>query len=236
MPERVAMDGRAGTMPWPEGRGKNGLLGDGTHWDGGSNEETTTVSGGRDRGCESADSQDAVGGRPLLDPGLISGFEKRLFVDHGEDVRSPSLTNGSPEARKDCLVPGRCATEEMVGCISSYLTPGDETETTAQVTPNRYNLRSAPFSLKDAIKDPEKRLAWGKVVIIDKTSAVAPVRSSEGRADHDNAPTYQTATAEAREEKLVASSKLVVIGVAVESADGIVGSSLSPENAPDAGL
>jgi hypothetical protein len=44
-----------------------------------------------------------VGGRLLLDPGLISGFEERLFADHEEDVRSvtPSSTNDSPEARKD---------------------------------------------------------------------------------------------------------------------------------------
>ena len=45
-------------------------------------------------------------GRPLLDSGLTSGFEERLFVagvDHEEDVRSvtPSSTNCSPEARKD---------------------------------------------------------------------------------------------------------------------------------------
>ena len=104
MPGRVAVDGRAGTMPGPEGREKTDCWGTGPHWDGGSDEETTAASGGRDRGCESADSRDAVGGRLLLDPGLISGFEARLFVvDHEEDVRSvtPSSTNDSPEARKD---------------------------------------------------------------------------------------------------------------------------------------
>jgi hypothetical protein len=44
-----------------------------------------------------------VGGRLLLDQGLTSGFEERLFVDHEEGVRSvtPSSTNDSPEARKD---------------------------------------------------------------------------------------------------------------------------------------
>ncbi len=100
------MDGRAGTMPGPEGRGKTDCWGTGPHWDGGSDEETTAASGGRDRGCGSADSRDAVGGRLLLDPGLISGFEERGFaagIDHEEDGRSvtPSSTNDSPEARKD---------------------------------------------------------------------------------------------------------------------------------------
>jgi len=93
-------------MPGPEGREKTDCWGRVPHWDGGSDEETTAASGGRDRGCESADSRDAVGGRLLLDPGLISGFEERLFaagVDHEEGVRSvtPSSTNDSPEARKD---------------------------------------------------------------------------------------------------------------------------------------
>jgi hypothetical protein len=99
------VDGR-GTMPGPEGREKTDCWGMGPHWDGGSDEETTAASGGRDRGCESADSRDAVGGRLLLDPGLTSGFEERMFaaeVDHEEDARSetPSSTNDSPEARKD---------------------------------------------------------------------------------------------------------------------------------------
>ena len=100
------MGGRPGTMPGPEGKEKTDCWGTGPHWDGGSDEETTAASGGRDRGCESVDSRDAVDGRPLLDPGLTSGFEERLFVvgvDHEEDERSvtPSSTNGSPEARKD---------------------------------------------------------------------------------------------------------------------------------------
>ena len=106
MPGRVAVDGRAGTMPGPEGRGKTDCWGTAPHWDGGSDEETTAASGGRDRGCESEDSRDAVGGRLLLDFGLTSGCEERLLavgVDHEEDVRSvtPSSTNDSPEARKD---------------------------------------------------------------------------------------------------------------------------------------
>jgi hypothetical protein len=106
VPGRVAVDGRPGTMPGPEGRENTDCWGMAPHWDGVSDEETTAASGGRDRGCESADSRDAVGGRLLLDPGLISGFEERLFaagVDHEEDVRSvtPSSTNDSPEARKD---------------------------------------------------------------------------------------------------------------------------------------
>ena len=85
------------------GKGEKRIIGGRYPLGRGSIEEMTAASDRRDRGCESADSQDAVGGRPLLDPGLISGFEERLFVDHGEDVRSviPSLTNGSPEARKD---------------------------------------------------------------------------------------------------------------------------------------
>jgi hypothetical protein len=33
-------------------------------------------------GVESADSRDAVDGWLLPDPGLISGFEEQLFVDH----------------------------------------------------------------------------------------------------------------------------------------------------------
>ena len=106
MPGRVAVDGRAGTTPGAEGREKTDCWEMVPHWDGGSDEETTAASGGRDRGCESADSRDAVGGRLLLDLGLTSGFEERLFapgVDHEEDERSvtPSSTNDSPEARKD---------------------------------------------------------------------------------------------------------------------------------------
>ncbi len=106
MPGRVAVDARAGTMPGPEGIGKTDCWGTGPHWDGGSDEETTAASGGRVRGCVSADSRDEVGGRLLLDPGLTSGFEERVFaaaVDHEEDGRSvtPSSTNDSPEARKD---------------------------------------------------------------------------------------------------------------------------------------
>jgi hypothetical protein len=45
-----------------------------------------------------------MGGWLLLDPGLTSGFEERLFIDHWheEGVRSvtPSSTNDSPEVRK----------------------------------------------------------------------------------------------------------------------------------------
>jgi hypothetical protein len=99
---RVAVDGWAGTMSGLEGRKKTDCWGTVPHWDGASDEETTATSGGRDRGCESADSLDAAGGRLLLDPGLTSGFEEWLFVDQ-EDVRlvTPSLTNDPPEARKD---------------------------------------------------------------------------------------------------------------------------------------
>jgi hypothetical protein len=58
-----------------------------------------------------------VGGRLLLDPGLTSGFEERLFVDHEEGVTSvtSSFTSDSPEARKD-----------RPGCGSSV--DGDEDE------------------------------------------------------------------------------------------------------------
>jgi hypothetical protein len=41
-------------------------------------------------------------GRLLLDPGMTSELEERLFVDHEEGARSmtPSTANDSPEARK----------------------------------------------------------------------------------------------------------------------------------------
>ena len=114
MPGRVAVDGLAGTMPGPEGMGKTDCAGTGPHWDGGRDEETTAESGGRVRGCESADSRDAVGGRLLLEPGLTS--VGRLVVDHEgvADGRSgtPSSTNGSPEARKDWPGWGWCVDGE----------------------------------------------------------------------------------------------------------------------------
>jgi hypothetical protein len=59
----------------------------------GSDAETTTASGGRDQECESADPRDTAGRRLLLDPGLTSGFEERLFVDHKKDVRSVTLSS-----------------------------------------------------------------------------------------------------------------------------------------------
>jgi hypothetical protein len=114
VPGRVAVDGRPGTMPGPDGTGKTDCVGTVPHWDGGSDEETTAESGGSDRGCESADSRDAVGGRLLLELGLTSGFADRPIaaaVDHEEaDGRSetPSSTNGSPEARKDWPGCGWC--------------------------------------------------------------------------------------------------------------------------------
>ena len=100
MPGRVAVEGRAGTMPGPEGTGKKDCEGTEPHWDGGSDEETIAERGGSDRGCESVDSRDAVSGRLLLDLGRIS---ERFVVDQEEVGRSetPSSTNDSPEARKD---------------------------------------------------------------------------------------------------------------------------------------
>lgn len=63
-------------------------------------------------------------------------------------------------------------------------------------------FNTEPFPLKDARKDPaKKRLAWEAFVVIDKTSAAAPVRPPKGGADHDDAFVSQTATAEAGEEK-----------------------------------
>jgi hypothetical protein len=63
-------------------------------------------------------------------------------------------------------------------------------------------FKTEPFPLKDATKDPaKKRLAWKSLVVIDKTSAAAPVRPPKGGADHDDAFVSQTATAEAGEEK-----------------------------------
>ena len=62
-------------------------------------------------------------------------------------------------------------------------------------------FKTEPFPLKDAIKDPaKKRLSWEAFVVIDKTSAAAPVRPPKGGADHDDAFTSQIATAEAGEE------------------------------------
>lgn len=102
MPGRVAVEGRGGTMPGPDGIGKTDCEGTEPHWDGGSDEETIAERGGSDRGCESIDSRDAVGGRLLLELGRRSEFAERV-VDQEEDWRSetPSSTNDSPEARKD---------------------------------------------------------------------------------------------------------------------------------------
>ena len=111
MPGRVAVVGRAGTIPGPDGMGKTDCEGMEPHWDGGSDEETIAERGGSDRGCESADSRDAVGGRLLLELGRISEVAGLFVVDQEEDGRSetPSSTNDSPEARKDW--PG------CVGCV-----------------------------------------------------------------------------------------------------------------------
>lgn len=135
MPGRVAVDGRP-AMPGPEGTGKTDCAGTGPHWDGGSDEETIAESGGSDRGCESADSRDAVGGRLLLELGLTSGFAGRPFaavVDHEEaDGRSvtPSSTNDSPEARKDwpgcgCCVDGEDDEVVMDGAVEDVGEVGD---------------------------------------------------------------------------------------------------------------
>ena len=52
---------------WVGGKVKTDCWGMVPHWDGKSNMETTAASRGRDRGCEPADSRDAVRGRLLLD-------------------------------------------------------------------------------------------------------------------------------------------------------------------------
>ena len=136
MPGRVAVDGLPGTMPGPEGMGKTDCGGTGPHWDGGSDEETTAERGGSDRGFESADSRDAVGGRLLLELGLTSAFGARVaVVDHEEDGRSvtPSSTNGSPEARKDWPGWGWCVDgdeDDVVadGAVEDVGEVGDATE------------------------------------------------------------------------------------------------------------
>jgi hypothetical protein len=117
VPGRVAVEGRAGTMPGPDGMGKKDCEGTEPHWDGGSDEETIDERGGSDRGCESADSRDAVGGRLLLELGRISEVAGRVVVDQEEDGRSetPISTNDSPEARKDWPGCGGCVDEGEVG-------------------------------------------------------------------------------------------------------------------------
>ena len=104
MPGRLAVDGLTGTMPGPEGMGKTDCAETVPHWDEGSDEETTAERGGSVRGCESADSRDAVCGLLLLELGLTSAGRDVVAVDHEvADGRSetPSSTNDSPEARKD---------------------------------------------------------------------------------------------------------------------------------------
>jgi hypothetical protein len=94
--------------------GKTDCEGTDPHWDGGSDEETIAERGGSDRGCESVDSRDAVGGRLLLELGRISD---RVVVDQEGAGRSetPSSTNDSPEARKDWPGCGACADGGEVG-------------------------------------------------------------------------------------------------------------------------
>ena len=89
-----------------------------------------------------------MGGRLLLDPGLTSGFEERLFVDHEEGVRSvtPGFTNDSPEARKD-----------RPGCGSSV--DGDEDEDETHEAPRRHGAvcSSQPRPFDDANQRGERR-------------------------------------------------------------------------------
>jgi hypothetical protein len=59
----VAMDGRAETMPGPEGREKTDYWGTVPHWDGGSDEEMTAASGLRTKDKVRMRS---IGGRVLL--------------------------------------------------------------------------------------------------------------------------------------------------------------------------
>ena len=54
--------------------------------------------------------------------------------------------------------------------------------------------------LKFAIKDPAmKRLAWEAFVVMDETSAAAPLRPPNGGAFHEEAFVSQTAMADAGE-------------------------------------
>ena len=117
MPGRVAVEGRGGIIPGPDGMGKTDCEGMEPHWDGGSDEETIAESGGSDRGCASKDSRDAVGGRLLLELGRISEVAGRVVADHEEEGRSetPSSTNDSPEARKDWPGWGACVDGGEVG-------------------------------------------------------------------------------------------------------------------------
>jgi len=116
-------------MPGPDGMGKTDCEGTEPHWDGGSDEETTAERGGSDRGCESVDSRDAVGGRLLLELGRISEFAERV-VDQEEDGRSvtPSSTNDSPGARKDWPGCGWCVDGDEVGEVDDAGEVGDAAE------------------------------------------------------------------------------------------------------------
>lgn len=135
MPGRVAVDGLAGTMPGPEGMGKRDCAGTGPHWDEGSDEETTAERGGSVRGCESADSRDAVCGLLLLERGLTS-VGRVVVVDHevaGGRSGTPSSTNDSPEARKDWPGWGWCVDgddDEVAadGAVEDVGEVGDATE------------------------------------------------------------------------------------------------------------
>jgi hypothetical protein len=116
VPGRVAVEGRAGIMPGPDGMGKTDCEGTEPHWDGGSDEETIAESGGSVRGCESVDSRDAVGGRLLLELGRISEVVGRVVVDQDGRSETPRSTNDSPEARKDwpgCVDVGEVGVAEV---------------------------------------------------------------------------------------------------------------------------
>ena len=88
------------------------------------------------------------------------------------------------------------------------------------------------------MKDPEKkRLACEAFVVIDETSAAAPVRPPNGGADHEDAFVSQTATADAGEENWPPVQSLLC----VESQKRVFTGPLGPpvpraENVPEAGL
>lgn len=88
------------------------------------------------------------------------------------------------------------------------------------------------------IKDPAKnRLAWEAFVVIDETSAAAPVRLPNGGADQEDALVSQTATAEAGEENWPPAQSLLFVESQKRAFTGPLGPPVpKAENVPEAGL
>lgn len=56
-------------------------------------------------------------------------------------------------------------------------------------------MRGTELLPKDDMKEPEKkRLDWDELVVIDRTSAAAPVSPPKGAADQEDDAVSQTAT------------------------------------------